>query len=391
MHVWLCDNAGPVWQAPGIIALGRELHNNVGLGNACGLGLSAVSSPVKVLHCFLPVCLQRVHTHTHRHKLWEINGIPHFLCVKKRSGLSLLIWMVKLFKKVPLLAPWDNAAVVLLPVQTPPQEIFPIFPTVEKLWWQTEQQHVLWHTLPCQNSKTEDHVPSDCYYREKQNNLTHPKWLFTWPRRWMSTFYSGVRGHLWGAQSCWMRLYSLLVLYIYIHTHISHFHSHALCAVMDTQWMICRSGYGQKKIWQNKSLAGALQGCVMPAPEVGGDKRAHTYDLFEFAKWKRYFTGIFLGPFHCDKGYVSVKLPAVYLLRQSWPLYLGFFNYCLETSSLFVLLVIADLFFWRQRWPYPDFIYKKMYFYYYLERSSSWRYSLYRKELQIWVICLWNL
>lgn len=24
---------------------------------------------------------------------------------------------------------------------------------------------------------------------EKQNNLTHPKWLFTWPRRWMSTLF----------------------------------------------------------------------------------------------------------------------------------------------------------------------------------------------------------
>ena len=48
VHVWLCDNAGPAWQAPRIIALGRELHNNVGLGNACGLGLSAVSGPVNV-------------------------------------------------------------------------------------------------------------------------------------------------------------------------------------------------------------------------------------------------------------------------------------------------------------------------------------------------------
>lgn len=37
MHVWLCDNARPVWQAPCVIALGRELHNNAVQGNACGL------------------------------------------------------------------------------------------------------------------------------------------------------------------------------------------------------------------------------------------------------------------------------------------------------------------------------------------------------------------
>lgn len=37
VHVWLCDNARPAWQAPCIIALGRELHNNVVQGNACGL------------------------------------------------------------------------------------------------------------------------------------------------------------------------------------------------------------------------------------------------------------------------------------------------------------------------------------------------------------------
>lgn len=38
LHVWLCDNARPVWQAPCIIALGRELHNNVVQSNACGFG-----------------------------------------------------------------------------------------------------------------------------------------------------------------------------------------------------------------------------------------------------------------------------------------------------------------------------------------------------------------
>lgn len=61
-HVWLCDNAGPAWQAPCIIALGRELHNNVGLGNACGLGPSAVSSPVEVM---LARCICRSFTLTH--------------------------------------------------------------------------------------------------------------------------------------------------------------------------------------------------------------------------------------------------------------------------------------------------------------------------------------
>lgn len=111
MHVWLCDNTGPVWQAPCIIALGRVLHNNVGLGNACGLGPSAVSGPIKVLLCSFPMCLQpvRTHTNTHTHKLWEIDGTPHFSYVNKSWGLSLLNWMVKFHTEVFLFSDWWEA------------------------------------------------------------------------------------------------------------------------------------------------------------------------------------------------------------------------------------------------------------------------------------------
>lgn len=64
MHVWLCDNTGPVWQAPRIIALGRELHNNVGLGNACGLGPSAVRGPIKVSSEFTHTWAMGTRLHT---------------------------------------------------------------------------------------------------------------------------------------------------------------------------------------------------------------------------------------------------------------------------------------------------------------------------------------
>lgn len=79
-----------------------------------------------------------------------------------------------------------------------------------------------------------------------------------------------------------------------------------------THWMICPLVHSQGENWQNRTLAGALRGCVMPVSEVGGNTRVHIWhDLFEFTEWKGHFTGIFLGPFQWDKGSVSVKLPAV--------------------------------------------------------------------------------
>lgn len=99
MHVWLCDNARAVWQAPCIIALGRELHNNVGLGNACGLGPSEVSSPVKVLLYSLSATLSECVCLTHTERLWEIfRGTTFFHMWRSSEELSLLIWMTKLFK-----------------------------------------------------------------------------------------------------------------------------------------------------------------------------------------------------------------------------------------------------------------------------------------------------
>lgn len=169
MHVWLCDNAGPAWQAPCIIALGRELHNNVGLGlgNACGLGPSAVSGPVKVLLYSLPVGLQPVLSHTHTHKLWEKDEAHFFMCEEARAFTSHLNGeIIQNPYKLPLLTPSNNAEAFLLTQQ----EIFPIFPTEEKLRWQKEQQPILWNKRPClgkPTAKTDDHMLSACYYQTR--------------------------------------------------------------------------------------------------------------------------------------------------------------------------------------------------------------------------------
>lgn len=170
VHVWLCDNAGPAWQAPRIIALGRELHNNVGLGNACGLGLSAVSGPVNVALLALHVsAATHTHTHWHTHTLWEIDGTPQFSRVKKRCGLSLLIWMVKLFK-IHTTGSSSHTVKQCWGLSVNPQRRFSQFlggGIDEKLRWPTEQQHILWNKLPCPGkptAKTDDHVLSACYY-----------------------------------------------------------------------------------------------------------------------------------------------------------------------------------------------------------------------------------
>jgi len=64
------------------------------------------------------------------------------------------------------------------------------------------------NTLPKQSRALGLLLPNPQW--EKQNNLTHPKWLFTWPRCWMST-YSRVKQHVWAPLSRWMRLYTVLL------------------------------------------------------------------------------------------------------------------------------------------------------------------------------------
>lgn len=112
VHVWLCDNAGPAWQAPRIIALGRELHNNVGLGNACGLGLSAVSGPVNVALLALHVSAAthtRTHTHWHTHIRYEKSMGHHSFHVWRSAAgfhFSSEWWNYsKSIRQVPLLTP----------------------------------------------------------------------------------------------------------------------------------------------------------------------------------------------------------------------------------------------------------------------------------------------
>lgn len=148
-------------------------------------------------------------------------------------------------------------------------------------------------------------LSSRSYQTRMKNILTHPKLLFIWPWWWTSTLYvldSSVKQPARAPFLCPVEWhYSLLVsLYWTLHPH----------------WMICTLVCSQKKDWQNKTLAWVLQGCVMPAPEVGGNTRVHIWhDWSEFAKWKGHFKGIFLGPFQCDKGSVSVKLPVLMLLK----------------------------------------------------------------------------
>lgn len=63
---------------------------------------------------------------------------------------------------------------------------------------------------------------------EKQNNLTHPKWLFTWPRRWMSTLFffflnSWAKQAAWASFLCPVEWGSTLCWYLFV------YHLHSLC------------------------------------------------------------------------------------------------------------------------------------------------------------------
>lgn len=64
---------------------------------------------------------------------------------------------------------------------------------------------------------------------EKQNNLTHPKWLFTWPCRWMSTLFFFFFFNSWAKQAAWASFLcpvewgSTLCWYLFV------YHLHSLC------------------------------------------------------------------------------------------------------------------------------------------------------------------
>lgn len=141
MHLWLCDNAGPAWQAPCIIALGRELHNNVGLGNACGLEPWALNSPIKVL---LAVCLQPVHAHIQTKALrsrWDAKLLQRNE-ETLRAFTSHLNGEILFFKNPCelLLSCCKNSAAVFL---RSARQSLPVFLTDGKSWWQPEQRDKL--------------------------------------------------------------------------------------------------------------------------------------------------------------------------------------------------------------------------------------------------------
>lgn len=119
--------------------------------------------------------------------------------------------------------------------------------------------------------KTDSHVLSvllPTSLREKQNTLTHPEWLFTWPSLDVSSvFLPAERGHL-TALSCWMMHYSLPV-------------SLTLCVVSGhhTPWMIHPLVCSQKENRQNKPLAGGS--CSVWCQRLRWAKTPeYTYDLF---------------------------------------------------------------------------------------------------------------
>lgn len=85
---------------------------------------------------------------------------------------------------------------------------------------------------------------------EKQNNLTHPKWLFTWPRRWMSTLFfydSRVKQPAWALAGLVLLNEALLSAHIFLYITYT-LHSYW------THWIICPLVNSQKKeltkLWQ---------------------------------------------------------------------------------------------------------------------------------------------
>lgn len=194
MHVRLCDNAGPVWQAPRIIALGRELHNNVGLWFGAVL---PASGPVKSVAPCVCVCVCSRFTRTHIENLWEIDGRPSFFfCfVFSTAFTSHSDGEIVASDKNPyrFLYLKDNNALGV-PVNRAADFSKCFWPMRAVDGRRSNSTFCATKCMPgqtrCQNRRS--HVLPACYYRshtgkKKQNNLTHPKCLFTWPPCCMSS------------------------------------------------------------------------------------------------------------------------------------------------------------------------------------------------------------
>lgn len=255
MHVWLCDNAGPVWQAPCIIALGRELHNNVDLSNACGLEPSAVSSPVKVS---FPACLHLVHE--------KLMGCPMFFHVW-RSALgfhfSLECWNYSNIHK-------SFSSHTIKYCSAHSVNHTGDFTNFSDWWEVVMADRVTAYSvkrnacLDKPTAKTDDHVLSACYYQthtEKNKtiwlilNLCLPDHgagcqltFFFFFLLWLQSEAACVGTCElcpveWSSTICWVNLYRL-------HTTCS------LCAVTGNSvscsvvWSLARKRTDKTKLWQ---------------------------------------------------------------------------------------------------------------------------------------------
>lgn len=110
---------------------------------------------------------------------------------------------------------------------------------------------------------------------EKENNATHPKWLFTWPWCWMSAVSRQLQrlsGHLQNL-SCWMRVYFLRLMlfsaYItYTFTLVAGEYDHhsGLLPGKRSEWLMPTSEVGGNvrvqiwHCWNTLNESGTLQG-----------------------------------------------------------------------------------------------------------------------------------
>lgn len=226
----------PVSQAPCIIALGRELHNNVGLGNACGLGPSAVSGPVKKSVCSssLPVCLH-CNQFTYALNLREVDMTPHFSSVKKKSvkgfhfsfewwnySKSIQRFLFSHCKKTK-----KHAEIFLLT----PREIFPTFLTDEKLWVDRATAYSVKETARpgqtlCQNRRSRALgllLPNPARRKTKQSESSQMTVYLDVNSFFFFLFLLQSSAACVGTFSlcCWRRLYSLLVSFFVYHLTLS--------------------------------------------------------------------------------------------------------------------------------------------------------------------------
>lgn len=231
---------------------------------------------------------------TYTHELWEIDRTPHFLCVKKRFTSHL------------------NGEIIQSPYNSSSSHTvkqcwgLPVNPTghFSKFhdWWEVVVAHrateysVKQTAIPgqtlCQNrpSRALSLLLPNPHW-EKQNNLTHPKWLFTWPRCWMSTLFFKLQSTAVCVGTfplaCWIRLHSLLVSFcISLTLSVQLLHTH---------WTVCHLVHSQKKELTKQNSGRSAAG-LCDASVWGGWKHPCTH-LTWFVEMKRPLCWDFPGSF----------------------------------------------------------------------------------------------